>query len=64
VTLRIYNMLGQLVRTVVDDFQSEGYYEAVWDGRNELGSTVASGIYIYRMTAGVLIATGRVLLVK
>ena len=50
VTVRIYNMLGQLVKTVVDDYQSEGYYEAVWDGKNESGSTVASGIYIYRMS--------------
>ena len=64
VTLRIYNMLGQLVKTVVDEHQSEGYYKAVWDGRNETGSTVASGIYIYRMIAGRVVDTKRMLFVK
>jgi len=64
VSLRIYNTLGQLVRTVVNDFQAEGYHEAVWDGRNETGSTVASGIYVYRMTAGSLVETRKMLLMK
>jgi len=64
VTLRIYNMLGQLVRTVVNDFQSEGYYEAVWDGTNEHGASVAGGTYIYRLEAGRFSATKRMLFLK
>ena len=64
VSLKVYNMLGQLVRTIVDEQQVEGYHEAVWDGRNEIGATVASGIYIYRMAAGNIVETRRMLLVK
>ncbi len=64
VSLRVYNMLGQLVRTIVDEQQLEGYHEAVWNGRNEVGGTVASGIYIYRMTTGSIVETKRMLLVK
>ena len=51
VTLRVYNMLGELVKTVVNDYQNRGHYEVLWDGRNESGASVASGIYMYRMTA-------------
>jgi flagellar hook assembly protein FlgD len=64
VSLKVYNMLGQLVRTIVHEHQVEGYYEAVWDGRNEVGATVSSGIYLYRMTAGSFVETRRMMLVK
>ena len=64
VSLTIYNTLGQLVRTIVEAYQTEGYHEAVWDGRNEVGGTVASGIYIYRMTTGSFVETKRMLLIK
>jgi len=64
VSLKVYNMLGQLVRTIVDEQQIEGYHEVVWDGRNEVGETVSSGIYIYRMTSGSFVETKRMLLIK
>jgi len=64
VSLKVYNMLGQLVRTIVDEQQLEGNHEAVWDGRNEIGATVASGIYVYRMTAGNFVETKRMILMK
>ena len=64
VTLKIYNMLGQLVRTMVDDFQSAGYHQVVWDGRSESGEAVASGIYVYRLTAGNLVETRKMQLMK
>jgi hypothetical protein len=51
VFLEIYNVLGQRVRVLVSDNQVPGYYEARWDGRNDFSSTVASGIYVYRMVA-------------
>jgi len=50
--LRIYNMLGQLVRTLVNGDQTPGYKKVVWDGLNDHGVKVASGIYIYRIKAG------------
>ena len=64
VTLKIYNMLGQLVATLVDENQVAGYHEVVWDGSNDFGQNVASGIYIYRMTADDFVATERMLLLK
>jgi photosystem II stability/assembly factor-like uncharacterized protein len=51
VNLSIYNMLGQRVATLTEEAQNAGYHEAIWDGRNEAGVPVASGVYFYRMDA-------------
>jgi hypothetical protein len=53
VVLEVYNVLGQRVRTLVggDTYQA-GYYQVVWDGRDQFGNSVSSGLYIYRLTAG------------
>ena len=64
VTLRVYNMIGQLVATLVDEPQPTGYRSVVWNGRNDSGASVASGIYIYRITAGAFTATKRMLFLK
>ncbi len=64
VTLKIYNTLGQLVKTLVDGYVQAGYKEIVWNGRNDSGASIASGIYIYRMTAGTFTATKRMILIK
>ena len=52
VSLKIFNMLGQEVVTLVDGKMTTGSHEVVWDGRNASGQTVASGTYVYRLTAG------------
>ncbi|RMG39131.1 MAG: T9SS C-terminal target domain-containing protein, partial [Methanobacteriota archaeon] len=52
VRLVVYNVLGQKVRTLVNQHLETGYYKVVWDGRNEQGEPVASGVYIYRFKAG------------
>jgi hypothetical protein len=52
VKLMVYNSLGQVVKTIVNLQQKAGYYTARWDGTNESGSKVSSGMYIYRITAG------------
>ena len=49
VTLKVYNMLGQLVATLVDEPQTVGYGSVVWNGRNESGANASSGVYMYRM---------------
>ena len=49
VSLKIYNMLGQEVRTLVNKRQLAGQRSITWDGRNNSGQTVSSGIYIYRI---------------
>jgi len=52
VSLKIYNLLGQEVRTLVKASQPAAYYAVVWDGKNNWGQPVSSGIYIYRVIAG------------
>jgi len=52
VTLNIFNVSGQLVRTLVDENVTAGAYSARWDGRADSGLEVASGIYYYEVTAG------------
>jgi len=52
VELVIYNINGQKVRTLVSETKDAGYYKAMWDGRNELGESVSSGIYLYRLVSG------------
>ena len=52
VNLSIYNILGQLVKTLVAEKQSAGSYTVSWDGTNASGKTVAGGAYIYRLQVG------------
>jgi hypothetical protein len=49
VTVEVYNLLGQVVVRLVDEFKAPGSYIATWNGRNASGSGVSSGVYIYRI---------------
>jgi len=51
VELRIYNMVGQVIRTLVNERQSAGRYSVRWDGKDDRGLSVSSGIYFYRLTS-------------
>jgi len=62
--LTIYNSLGHKIRTLVTRDQNAGYYTAHWDGRNELGKEVTSGIYIYRLETSKYCNMNKMLLVK
>ncbi len=64
VRLSIYNLLGQQVRLLVDEYQGAGAKRVVWDGRNENGESVASGIYLYRLEAGQYVETKKMSLLK
>jgi hypothetical protein len=64
VSLKVYNLRGQLVRTLVDEVQEAGGYNVFWDGRNDTGRQVASGIYMYRMQAGEFVQTRKMVLLK
>ena len=69
VTLTIYAVDGTLVRALALGHRAAGVYQsksraAYWDGRNELGEPVASGIYFYTLTAGDFSATGKMLVRK
>ena len=52
VALRIYNLTGGLVTTLVNRVASPGFYEVEWDGKDDTARSVASGIYVYRIEAG------------
>ncbi|MDW7678997.1 MAG: FlgD immunoglobulin-like domain containing protein, partial [bacterium] len=52
VELRIYNLQGELIRTLVNEEKYPGSYQAHWDGLDETGAQVASGIYLYQLRAG------------
>ena len=64
VTIKVYNGLGQEVRTLVDGFQEAGYKSVIWDGKNQIGSPVASGSYMYRVTAGNYVKSEKMILAK
>lgn len=49
VSIKIYSVTGQLIKTLIDDYLSEGYHQVVWNGLNQSGNKVSSGIYIYEM---------------
>jgi hypothetical protein len=64
VTLKIYNLLGQEVRTLVDETKEPGFYTVTWDGKNDADREMASGVYFYRLTAGTYSAAGRMVMMK
>ncbi len=64
VRLELYDVAGQLVRTLVGRVYPAGIHRAEWDGRDGRGRTVASGLYLYRMRAEGFEATQRVLIVR
>ena len=64
VELAIYNILGQRIRTLVQEVQSAGRYRVVWNGRNDNGAPVASGIYLYRLSSTQEVQVRRLLLLK
>ena len=64
IKLTIHNIYGQHVRTLVNERQSSGLYDVKWDGRNEKGLLVASGIYIYRIKVNYSAIAKKLLLTK
>ncbi len=64
VRLEIYNILGRRVRTLATGVALIGRQDIVWDGLNETGAPVASGVYFYRLTAGDKSETRRMVLLK
>ncbi|NUO80006.1 beta-propeller fold lactonase family protein [candidate division KSB1 bacterium] len=64
VELAIYNLQGQLVRTLVDATQAPGRYSFVWNGVGAKGEALPAGLYFYRLKAGEQVTTKRLLLIR
>ncbi|UCH83817.1 MAG: T9SS type A sorting domain-containing protein, partial [Candidatus Latescibacterota bacterium] len=64
VKLTVFNVNGQRVRELISKTQPAGRYSAVWDGRDERGQRVASGVYFYRLEAGAYSRTLKMVLLK
>jgi hypothetical protein len=64
VTIDLFNILGQRVRTLFTGLKSQGRYVVEWDGRDEVGNPVATGLYLYRLRAGDQVKVRKMLLLK
>jgi flagellar hook assembly protein FlgD len=64
VNVSIYNVLGQVVKTLVDKELPAGYWSATWDGTDNNGSAVTSGIYFYKIKAGSFQSTKKMMMLK
>ena len=64
VTLEVFNVLGQRVRTLVNEIKDAGQYEITWDGKNNSGNQLSSGIYLYRINAGNFVKVMKMILLR
>jgi len=64
VTIEVYNIVGQKVRTLIDETKSVGEYQVSWDGRSRTGQQVSTGVYFYRFQADDHVETKKMLLLK
>ena len=64
VKITIYNLLGQHVKTLMNEFKPVGDYSVQWDGKNDAGEKLTSGVYIYRMQAGSFVESKKLMMMK
>ena len=64
VTLTIYDILGRSIRTLVSETKAAGSYNVTWNGKNDQGQQLASGLYFYNLQAGEFSATKKMMLHK
>jgi len=64
VQLDIFNSAGQRVRLLLDEVKAPGNYSFSWNGTSDKGETVASGIYLYRITAGSFVQTRKMIFMR
>lgn len=64
VELKVYDLLGREIRTLVNKTLTPGRYEVQWDGTDNAGQPVASGVYLYRLKAGSFVAQNKLVLVR
>lgn len=64
IQLEIFNIRGEKVKTLVNEFQNAGSYRIQWDGTNSNGSKLSSGIYFYTIKSGGEVSTKKMILIK
>jgi hypothetical protein len=64
VKLEVFNILGERVATLVNNVEEAGFYHVQWNGQDESGRSVASGMYMYRLVAGEFVSVKRMVLLK
>ena len=64
VSIKVFNLAGQLVRVLEDGMQSAGKHEVVWDGVDDSGQAITNGLYLYRISAGDFRETKKMILLK
>jgi hypothetical protein len=64
VSLVVYDVLGRKMRVLVNGVQTPGKYSVTWNGRDEFGNPVSSGIYIYQIRAGGLVSMKKMVLMR
>ncbi len=64
VTLKVYNVLGQQVKSMVEEDQAPGFYSINWDGTNDKGEKVSTGVYFYRLQAGDFVQSRKMTFLK
>jgi flagellar hook assembly protein FlgD len=64
VLLEIFDIFGKRIKTLIDDELKTGTYKVEWNGRDEKGNPLSSGIYIYRLSAGKVFLTKKMTLIK
>ena len=64
VQIEIYNALGRRVATLVNQSLNAGYHTATWNGKNQQGESLASGVYFVRMKAGEYLKNQKIIMMK
>jgi hypothetical protein len=64
VVLQVYNTKGQLVKTLVNETQTEGVHNVVWNGDDNSGNSVTSGVYFYKMKSSTFESARKMILMK
>ena len=64
VRLSVYNLIGQEIKVLIDAYQEPGKYTVRWNGADEDGKKVPSGIYMFKIETGLFVQTRKMLLVR